>query len=1173
MWVSDQGQCQARVVATARLGLECRQLAFVRPPYEHALGADCWVVSLHDDNRVRVWDWYDGRCLSATSQTFLQPLARATLLRALQERLLAIGGEDNVLHIVDSWTLTKLSSYRLPGRLVDLAAQTHDHGGRLLALCGEDQVLLWELSNAPGFLIDDYCPRPMDSRPTLKLTMRTSELPRLISLSQDCSLLVVAYENIISFVHESWVSATQFYKTSRDEAYMCMSSPVVAMTFTEGTFVVGLENGLLAEFEIREIMSSAGIGEPGERKVKGNASTGEGEISPLSNERVQPVPRPRFPSKDLSARPTRVYDLSPFPTVSSLPQPSKCLVAASGFLYLSQNNSIASCSAGNIGACELTLSTLSLRDCQLKDMADAQLQTMLRDKEKVTDAHLIMAHSWPLYVVGTSEGRMIVVPLAPAHPIRCLDPGTFEAISCLLYYRSSLLSCSVSGTIHIWSLTTADLKRSTSTSSCSSGSGQPIDLQTHLPMRTFSIPYEGVTVMKQLHSLHEAVEGLKEEDWFEKWKYWQMMILGQLEDESLVLISLERCAEVCAFYGFKGRLKEVYVHLLLDYLLIANQEGDCSVFNMSSLQLERVLSTASLPYKAFHQPHCTPTQSPDVLSLPHQLLECYLQGLTASHSQALVWTEYPTIGGIQFPLLCLNVGLIAQSFEEMEEIPEQAEFVISVLKMWGKGQNDEQESLQETLKSLFHAYTPSVLGTAGVFGLEESLSFRLPGHFSPWETSAHLTSLVSLSLFAVLQACVHFRPTFQPLLDRYIISHLASFAQKLTTFHRPSLILLGIEALRGSKVAFELLTSSLQLFTVPEREEMLKDWQKLHKASIPNYESTEYSDTEGSPLLASTFSGSFPVQIVGDIEALSALMVGLVNVSGVKAEFLSEIGVTLLWMLRGHRESFVLAAEHLLVSGIKLWREEIHKKLFMELAVSLLALHYTGDLAVRTGAKRALMAAGKADVETFTRVLSSEVMKLAGRRDYPSSVLVVLQCFTETHIYHTLGALPDLTEIVLRSLDPREILLRKLCVDRATEVLETLVQVYPMVAFQPSLQLVAVGSCSSHIFIYDLKLGTRWKDLSAHKGPVSAICFSPTGDLMVSYSTSDSLIKVWSLGGAFFGLGSLDVSEGQAIELPAVTAAVTSSRELLQTVRLGWKGPGEVLLGREDAQTYLVTLS
>lgn len=207
MWVAANGKCDARVIATARLELECRQLVFVRPPYMQALGTDCWVVSLHDDNRLRVWDWQDGRCLSVTPQTLLQPLARATLLRALQERLLAVGGEDNILHIVDSWSLTKLSSYRLPGRLVDLAAQTHSQGARLLALCGEDQVLLWELSNVSDFLIDDNCPRPMDSRPTLKLTMRTSELPRLISLSQDCSLLVVAYENIISFVHESWVSA------------------------------------------------------------------------------------------------------------------------------------------------------------------------------------------------------------------------------------------------------------------------------------------------------------------------------------------------------------------------------------------------------------------------------------------------------------------------------------------------------------------------------------------------------------------------------------------------------------------------------------------------------------------------------------------------------------------------------------------------------------------------------------------------------------------------------------------------------------------------------------------------------------------------------------------------------------------------------------------------------
>lgn len=962
---------------------------------------------------------------------------------------------------------------------------------------------------------------------------------------------------------------------------MCMSSPVVAMTFTEETFVVGLANGLLAEFEITEILSSSGI-EKQERKVsKGKMSAGDGEISPFASvmikQHVETASRPRLPSldnKDMSKKPTRVYDLSPFPTVSSLSQACKSLVASSGFLFLSQGEFIASCPAGSIGAGEFTLSTLSLKECKEEDMADAQLQTMLRDGERVTDAHLIMAHSWPLYVVGTSQGRIIVVPLAPAHPIRCLDPGSTEAISCILYYRSSLISCSISGTIHIWSLTTSDLKRNSDicTSPRSSDSGQPIDLEAHLPMRTFAIPYECVKVMKHLHSLHEAVEGLSEEMWFDKWKYWQMMIIGQLQDESLVLISLEKCADVCAFYGFKGRLREVHVHLLLDYLLITNQEGDCSLFNMSSLQLERVLSVTSLPFKAFRQSHAPSPQPLSALSLSHQLLECCIQGFTVSHSQALVWSEYLVIGAAQFPLLCLNVGLIAQSFEEMEELPEQAEFVISMLKIWGKAHNDQQESLQDTLKSLFHAYTPSVIGTTGVFGLEESLSFRLPGHFSPWETSSHVTSLMSLSLFSVLQACAHFRPAFQPVLDRYIASHMSSIAQQFPTFHRPSLILLGLEALSGSNVAFELAKSGLLLFTQQEREEMLKDWQRLHKASIPMYESTEYSETEGSPLLASTFSGAFAGQIVGIVEGLSAVMVGLLNISGVKVESMSEIGLTLLGMLRGNRETFTLAAEHLIGSGIKLWREELHKKLYIEVVVSLLFLHYSGDLAVRTGATKALMAAGRADIGNFTRVLAAEVRKLAGRRDYPSSVLLVLQSFLETHICHSLGVLPDFAEIILQSLDTREILLRKLCVDRATEALESMVQLYPMVAFQPHRQLVAVGSCSNHIFIYDLKLGTRWKDLSAHKGPVSAICFNPTGDLMVSYSTSDSLVKVWSIGGAFFGLGSLDISEEQVIELPSVAAEVTSTRELLQTVKLWWKGTREVLLSREDTQTYLVTL-
>ena len=211
MWVVKDLVCTPLILATPRLGMECRQLAFVKPPYQTALGVSLWVASLHDDNRIRVWDWEDGRCVSVSEPSLLQPIPRVTLMRPIQNRLLAIGGEGCVLHIVDSWSLTKISSYRLPAHLIDISAQNCGLGTRLVALCGEDQVILWELSDVSNYLIDIEVPRPTDPRPALKLTMGTSESPHKVAFSTDCTLLAVAYESIISFVHEDWVRNNVVY--------------------------------------------------------------------------------------------------------------------------------------------------------------------------------------------------------------------------------------------------------------------------------------------------------------------------------------------------------------------------------------------------------------------------------------------------------------------------------------------------------------------------------------------------------------------------------------------------------------------------------------------------------------------------------------------------------------------------------------------------------------------------------------------------------------------------------------------------------------------------------------------------------------------------------------------------------------------------------------------------
>lgn len=204
MWKAQDQTCVPLLIATPGIALECHQLVFIHPPYKAALRGTIWVASLHADNRIRVWEWADGRCIAISSPGLLEPIARARHMSEIQRRLLAIGGEA-VVHIIDAWNLTSLCRYHLPESLVDLCAQTYATSTRMLVLCGEDQVLVWDLGDVTEFLANPTAKHLFDPRPTLKLTMGSAEKPSKIALTTDASLLAVAYEYLISFVHESWV--------------------------------------------------------------------------------------------------------------------------------------------------------------------------------------------------------------------------------------------------------------------------------------------------------------------------------------------------------------------------------------------------------------------------------------------------------------------------------------------------------------------------------------------------------------------------------------------------------------------------------------------------------------------------------------------------------------------------------------------------------------------------------------------------------------------------------------------------------------------------------------------------------------------------------------------------------------------------------------------------------
>ena len=104
--------------------------------------------------------------------------------------------------------------------------------------------------------------------------------------------------------------------------------------------------------------------------------------------------------------------------------------------------------------------------------------------------------------------------------------------------------------------------------------------------------------------------------------------------------------------------------------------------------------------------------------------------------------------------------------------------------------------------------------------------------------------------------------------------------------------------------------------------------------------------------------------------------------------------------------------------------------------------------------------------------------------------------------------LPQLLDVILKTLTPHTPVVRKSCLDPASEILQILVQILPMVAFSQAKQRIAIGTMDNTIIIYDLKTASYWKILEGHEAPVSAVIFSKNGDSLISYSAQDFTLRV-----------------------------------------------------------------
>ena len=1091
---------QPRIVSSPSNGLTCLSLGVLLPPFHLALSTSTWVVSLHSDNRLRIWDPQDGRCISISPRTMFT-WCSLTLMKVIHRRLLAISGDDMTVNLVDAWSMTKLSSYTCPMNVIGLETDTKGDLGLLVSLSEGNMLSIWTFSDLSTFLID---PMHMQiAKDCIPISSgKIDAIGQLSHVEVMGDLIFLCSHDTMHVLHYQWISST--HRKTVFPVCIRMDSRIKDVKKVER------EDEVWVVLETGEVAVVGGSGVRGVGQLEGPE-----EFVILASQELDWI-HIRKPALQL---PILIGHNSVFQfetnTVKAISPPSS--------LFTPSPNP--------------SLSTVSL-SLNSSLPSEPDLLPYLSPTEVLTDSHLALSFAWPIYLVGTSLGRIFAVSLSYTTEVVCFDAGRKAGITALMVLGSEeVLAATEDGWLQTWKLRMVER-----------GNGMcqhqesTLHVVTH-PSHLF--PTHSLHISK-ICSLTDLSLDFSQPHRSEDWCLWQHRALLQSSDHSISLISLETESVLWQFiFGFE-EITEVRLHLGMDYMILQGNEGTCYVISLSTHQLERICPAAEVKWHAFTRLQTISQVQEKVRgSLSHQMLDFHLSSYVTQTERNLTWTEYPCVAGVQLPLLCLHIGNIRQAYEGLVGFPDQAEFLISLLNTW-KG--DQENLLPQSISSVLELKTPSIRVSPGTFGVEDAISFVLPTVGSPWQVSPYLSAVLSMSLMSVLDACSQFKPSLKVAIRELTEGHVTELITKVPSLIKPSLLVLSYEVLTGDQTAYTLFRSIARSESVDTRSQMRSGWRQVVKSSVSDID----RDNTG----------------IGTIDVLSVLNLTILSDSAedyITSDETSHIVWTVKGMLRSSDPGLQRAAVLIISDEIKTWYKRLSPDLIEALIKVLLRLQ--GESQLKHLARSTLLAVGKYCIQTFFRTLREEVVKMEKGRDYPNMVLGILEAFLHKYSARTSSLLPDAISIILNSLNPKASSLRPICLDKATDVLELMVKQLPMVAFEPRKQRLAVGTTTHEIWIYDLKHATVWKKFRGHGGPVSAVGFSGNGGLLASYCAFDLSLKCWKLDSGFLGLGNGSVKPIRKLSLDSLHSP-RSIDSLQGNSRLRWCKEGVVEVTREDGCPY-----
>lgn len=182
------------------------------------------------------------------------------------------------------------------------------------------------------------------------------------------------------------------------------------------------------------------------------------------------------------------------------------------------------------------------------------------------------------------------------------------------------------------------------------------------------------------------------------------------------------------------------------------------------------------------------------------------------------------------------------------------------------------------------------------------------------------------------------------------------------------------------------------------------------------------------------------------------------------------------------------------------------------------------ELSLKRVAAKTLLEIGENFPTKFLAYIQKEAHSLQESHEFQKAILEILKQYIKFYGIALEPYLIQITQIILKCLDPHDIPLRKNSLVDVTIILGILVKKFPMIDFHHDSQRLAVGTNIGPIAIYDVRTSAKWRVLEGHSGKITCLKFNTSGHYLISYSASDLTLRLWKVGNTGFFSGIMGVT-------------------------------------------------